>query len=376
LSPTYTGLRLAQDGATLILPGANSTMEIWDLRALRGALAVLGLDWGQAMPAVAADSGQGRTLSGPAIALALGFGLVAAAGGIVLLALQRHRRLVHQFVQSEATARQRHRELEVAKVELMHSQKMQALGTLAAGIAHDFNNLLSVIRMSNKLIGRESKGQDGIQEQVADIEQAVLQGKHVVGSMLGYARTEDTLGVPTDVSAAVEDAVSLLSREFLSGLTLTLELEREAPPVNLGRGRLEQVLLNLVVNASEAMQGQGKLKLTVHARAKAPDRPYVLRPAEADRFVELSVVDSGPGIAADVQARLFEPFFTTKRTGAKAGTGLGLSLVYSIAQQEGLGLSVQSEPGKGATFALLMPSAAPPAAPVRQKHSSQRQNPP
>jgi two-component system cell cycle sensor histidine kinase/response regulator CckA len=188
--------------------------------------------------------------------------------------------------------------------------------------------------------------------------------------MLGYARTEDVAEGATDVSAVVEDAVSLLSREFLSGLTLTLELERVAPPVVIGRGRLEQVLLNLVVNASEAMQGQGKLKIGVHARNSPPERPYVLSPAPADRFVELSVLDSGPGISPDVRARLFEPFFTTKRSGSKAGTGLGLSLVYSIAEQEGLGLSVQSEPGKGALFALVIPVQTGPT-PVRETHSSQ-----
>jgi signal transduction histidine kinase len=239
-------------------------------------------------------------------------------------------------------------------VELMHSQKMQALGTLAAGIAHDFNNLLSVIRMSNKLIGRATKTDADIQDNVADIEQAVLQGKNVVGSMLGYARTEDGAGDGTDVSAVVENTVSLLSREFLSGLALTLKLDRDAPRVNVSRGRLEQVLLNLIVNASEAMQGRGKLKIMVRTRTQMPEKAFVLWPGEAQRFVELAVVDSGPGIPAEIRDRLFEPFFTTKRSGAKAGTGLGLSLVYSIAQQDGLGLAVESESGKGAAFIIVI----------------------
>jgi signal transduction histidine kinase len=103
------------------------------------------------------------------------------------------------------------------------------------------------------------------------------------------------------------------------------------------------------------MQGHGKLKIMVHTRATMPAKPYVLRPSSVQRFVELSVLDSGPGIAPDIRARLFEPFFTTKRSGAKAGTGLGLSLIYSIAQQESLGLSVESEPGKGACFSLVIP---------------------
>jgi len=96
----------------------------------------------------------------------------------------------------------------------------------------------------------------------------------------------------------------------------------------------------------------------------------VLRPRSAGNYVELSVADSGPGIPAEIRERIFEPFFTTKRMGAKAGTGLGLSLVYSIAQQDGLGLHVDSEPGRGTTFSLLIPVASE-TAPVRQTHSSQ-----
>ena len=204
-----------------------------------------------------------------------------------------------------------------------------------------------------------------------------MQGKSVVSSMLGYARNESISAAaePTDVSAVVEETVSLLSKEFLSGIALTLELDREAPSVNVGRGRLEQVLLNLVVNASEAMQGRGRLRITVHTRTRPAAKPYALRPVEASQFVEMTVVDSGPGIAPEVQARLFEPFFTTKRTSAKAGTGLGLSLVYSIAQQDGLGLSVESEAGKGATFTLVIPVAAG-LSPVRETHSSQTRNSP
>jgi signal transduction histidine kinase len=269
--------------------------------------------------------------------------------------LRRHREAIAGYLAAETKAAIRNREFEIAKVELMHSQKMQALGSLATGIAHDFNNLLSVIRMSNKLIGRETKANADIQENVAEIEQAVMQGKSVVSSMLGYARTEDAVVGPTDISSVVEDTVSLLSKEFLSGIALTLELDRTAPKVNVSRGRLEQILLNLVVNASEAMQNNGKLKIAVHRCSSLPPKRYALRPATANDFIEMTVADSGPGIAPENQLRLFEPFFTTKRAGAKAGTGLGLSLVYSIAQQDGLGLSVESEPDQGASFTIVVP---------------------
>lgn len=370
---SVNSIRMSLDGAVLVTASATDKLQVWHLDELHRKLAEVNLDWrtmGQ-NPLVAAVLPVERrsTLQTTLILSLVGFGLAAL---FALATLRRHRKAIAGYLAAETKVAGRNRELEMAKVELMHSQKMQALGTLATGIAHDFNNLLSVIRMSNKLIGRATKGNAEIQENVADVEQAVIQGKHVVGSMLGYARTENELPGPTDVSTIVEDTVSLLSKEFLSGIALTLELDRELPLVNLGRGRLEQVLLNLIVNASEAMQGKGKLKIILHPRPALPAKTYALRPNPAAQYLELAVVDSGPGIAPEIRSRLFEPFFTTKRAGAKPGTGLGLSLVYSIAEQDGLGLAVESEPAKGATFTLIIPVDSP----VRETHSSKTPNSP
>ncbi len=366
---SVASIRVAQNGSVLATGSARDVIQVWRLDRVRQHLAAMNMDW----------SAGGAALTSSVVArpgfwtdtmklLLIGLVLFFITAALSLFALRRHRLAIERFFLAEARAAERNQALEAARMELLRSQKMEALGTLAAGIAHDFNNLLSVIRMSNKLIGRGTKGDAEVQEYVADVEQAVLQGKNVVGSMLGYARSEDGADGTTDVCSVVENAVSLLSKEFLSGLTLNLELDRNAPDVAVSRGRLEQVLLNLIVNASEAMQGQGKLKITVHARTQVPTKHFVLRPSAAAQFVELSVTDSGPGIAPEVRERLFEPFFTTKRSGAKAGTGLGLSLVYSIAQQDALGLAVESEPGKGAAFTILLP--------VRETHSSQTQSPP
>lgn len=355
VAQSVASLRISLDGKVLATGSARDVIQVWRLDRLRAELEPLKLDWGAGevaaeTPVVVVPSWFRNhallTFGG------VGFGLATL---VSLFALRRHRAAIERFFTAEANAAERNRALEAAKIELMQSQKMQALGTLAAGIAHDFNNLLSVIRMSNKLIGRSVKDNADVQENVEDIEQAVVQGKNVVGSMLGYARSENESTGPLDISAAVEETVSLLSKEFLSGIALTLELDRRAPQVDISRGQVEQVLLNLVVNASEAMQGKGKLKISVHSRGDLPQRNFVLRPAPAAHFVELSVSDSGPGIPAEIRDRLFEPFFTTKRSGAKAGTGLGLSLVYSIAQQENLGLNVESEPGKGAAFTIYFP---------------------
>jgi signal transduction histidine kinase len=381
-------LRFTPDGASLLVMEWTRSIRVWDLSALHRELGRLGLDWetgpapGTAPGATAVAAGsteradppvQGATakrrpLLGRSFWLSPGPGsafYLLALGGVVLGVLvgihtvRYNYRMLRQYQGIEGLAADREQQLQSARVELVHSQKMRALGTLATGIAHDFNNLLSIIRMSNKLIDRRARGDVSVRHHVANVEQAVLQGKSLVGSMLGYARNEDGGAGPSDVKAVVENAVSLLSKEFLSGLALTLELERETPRVCVTRGRLEQVLLNLLVNASEAMQGQGKLRILSRTRAPAPELPWVLRPRMAERFVELKVIDSGPGIAPEVGERIFEPFFTTKQGRSEPGTGLGLSLVYAIAREDQLGLGFESTPGQGTAFTLVMPAAAP-----------------
>ena len=209
--------------------------------------------------------------------------------------------------------------------------------------------------MSNKLIGREILDNTEVREHVATIEEAVQQGKQVVGSMLGYSRTRPDDEAPKDVDELVGETVALLSKEFLSGIRLTLELNRNLPPVPVGGGKIEQILLNLVVNAAEAMQGQGRLRIATRLRSEASGR-FVLAPRAAAQYIELTVADSGPGIPPEARDRIFEPFFTTKAEGNHPGTGLGLSMVYTISEQAGLGLDVDpGGAGGGAQFTVLIP---------------------
>jgi signal transduction histidine kinase len=355
---SINSVRLALDGSVLVTATASDMVEVWRLGHLRQELAATGLDWGKSpYPRVAGTAGSTSGRNGPALTLLLSMAGCVLAGVFAVLTLRQHRASISRFLKAEADAAERSRELEVARVELMHSQKMQALGTLSAGIAHDFNNLLSVIRMSNKLIGRSIAGNGELEEYVADIEQAAVQGKNVIRSMLGYARDETTRFKRTNVNEVVEMTVSLLSKEFLSGIRLTLELSSKAQPVTTHHGLLEQILLNLVINASEAMQGRGRLIISTHLRSSAQDGISVLRPKVAPRYVALTVSDSGPGIAPEIIERIFDPFFTTKRSSSTPGTGLGLSQVYSIAEQGGLGLSLESVPGSGATFSVWIPVA-------------------
>jgi signal transduction histidine kinase len=360
IAPTpqsVNSVRLALDGSVLVTATASDLVEVWRLEHLRQELSALNLDWtgpeNDEFAAGALASGK----ASPRATLALSLAGCVLAAIFAVLTLRQQRASLSRFVTAEANAAQQSRELEMARLELMHSQKMQALGTLSAGIAHDFNNLLSVIRMSNKLIGRTSRGNGEIQEYVADIEQAAVQGKNVIRSMLGFARDKSTSTEPPNVNEVVETTLSLLSKEFLSGIQLTLELSPDAQPVAIHQGPLEQIFLNLVINASEAMEGHGRLKIGTHVRSGSLNGFTVLRPRPAPRYVQLTVSDSGPGVLPELIERIFEPFFTTKRSSSAVATGLGLSLVYSIAEQGGLGLSVESVPGSGATFSLWIPEA-------------------
>jgi signal transduction histidine kinase len=172
--------------------------------------------------------------------------------------------------------------------------------------------------------------------------------------MLGYSRETPDDGSPQDIIEVVEGTVALLSKEFLSGIQLTLEFDRRTPRSPVSRGRLEQILLNLLVNAAEAMKGRGKLTITV-GRQSSLNGAFVLRPKPASQHIELTVTDSGPGMDPEIMPRIFEPFFTTKVSAAQRGTGLGLSMVYSLAEQEGIGLGVETQRGKGTTFHIVIP---------------------
>jgi signal transduction histidine kinase len=353
-------LRGAMDGSRLAVVTPEARVHLWDLNGLRRALAAMGLDWSDGLltRASAGDAASiGAFTANPARMIVVGFAVVAVAVFAAFVVLRRHRQLITRFVRTEATVEKRDRQLESARLELMQAEKMKALGTLAAGIAHDFNNLLSVIRMSNQLIPR-SRSPKETTEYVAAVEQAVLQGKMVVGSMLGYSREAAPDDNPSDICVLVEEAALLLSKEFLSGVELGLNLDRSTPAVRINKGKLQQALLNLVVNAAEALKGSGRLTISVSAIAVLPELPegrFATRPGPASSYVQIEVADSGPGIPEGILDRIFEPFFTTKTAGTRKGTGLGLSLVHTVANQEGLGLAVRSKPGAGATFYLYIP---------------------
>ena len=358
-----------QDGTILAGSTFDRRLQLWNLPALQRELAALNLDWDsneEHVPSLISSAGaiRGPTAASTSRVYAMaqrtfywldGLGVLAAMF-IGLYTLRYHQKMVRSYEEVETMVAQRNRELKMAQVELMHSHKMKAMGTLAAGIAHDFNNLLSVIRMGNQLQRRDDiSGEDKVESGLA-VERAVEQGKKVVRSMLGYSREPGGGREVFSVPELVDEVVLLLNKQFLGGLTLTLELNRDTPAVAGIRGRLEQILLNLVVNAAEAMDGKGRLVIGVREVEEINrNRTLLLRPRPANRYVELLVGDNGTGIESGIQERIFEPFFSTKPQSSSSGTGLGLSLVHSLAEQEGMGIGLRSEAGKGSTFTILIP---------------------
>ena len=337
-------------GARLAVATATPFLQLWDLKLMRRQLAALGLDWGQAQSKATFAP---KPVRGKSLFLILTLSGVALSICLAISVLSRQRKLMASYRQIDQLAVHRSQELERAQSELLHSEKMRALGTLAAGIAHDFNNLLSVIRMANQLVERAVKPVGVTKENTDAIERAVTEGQQIVRSMLGYSRASASESQSYSLNTLVSETVTLLSKQFLSGIVLTLELDPKTPQVMGHKVRLEQILLNLIVNAAEAMNGNGTLCVSLRPNVDAGG--CILVPRTTGPYIELAVSDSGPGIAPEILPRIFEPFFTTKTVGATPGAGLGLSTVYTIAQQDGLGLGVNTEIGHGSTFRVIVP---------------------
>lgn len=270
------------------------------------------------------------------------------------VALNRHRQLVLSHAAVEKKVAERTRELEIATRELLHSQKMTALGTLTAGIAHDFNNILSIIKGSAQIIEDNLDAPDKIRTRVDRIKTIVQQGAEIVDAMLGFSRGSDALPAPCDVNSVVTDTMKLLGDRFARTVEVKFARADNLPPILAPREFIQQILLNFIFNAAEAMTGRKELTLSTSLTDKLPSDIF-LAPASSSSFVLVSVHDIGVGIAPEIISRIFEPFFTTKAFSSRRGTGLGLSMVYELSKKMGAGLAVQSVVGQGSTFTLILP---------------------
>ena len=230
---------------------------------------------------------------------------------------------------------------------------MEAIGTLLGGVAHDFNNLLQAMGGYAEMILRRGSLHDADRNAVERIIETIGHAGRLTRQLLLYSRRIESEVGPIDLNVEVVHAKELLERTIPKMIRIETALGEGLPPILADSVQIEQVLLNLGVNARDVMPGGGTI--TIRTSLAAPD-------ADGRRRIALAVSDTGPGVPKEIVTRIFEPFFTTKEVGK--GTGLGLAIVYGIAQSLGATVSCESEPGQGATFTLLFPEAEsrPPAA--------------
>ncbi|RZU51445.1 PAS domain S-box-containing protein [Krasilnikovia cinnamomea] len=257
--------------------------------------------------------------------------------------------------ENDVTARmQREAEEQLANDRAARTARLESLGQLAGGVAHDFNNLLAIILNCAEFVAEEASGQAA--EDLARIRDAAQRGRALTSQLLLFAKREPAHGEDVDLNSAVRGAKDLLGRTIGASITLRCTTSGDALPVRTDRGRLDQILLNLVINARDAMPDGGLVEVETDLVDLAEG---VAMPLPAGRYAQLTVRDNGVGMSTEVRDRLFEPFFTTKAP--QKGTGLGLATVYGIVLDAEGTITVDSTPGVGTTFRILLPLATPPA---------------
>ena len=255
----------------------------------------------------------------------------------------------HQSLLHEQEGRRR------AEESLGQAQKMEALGRLAGGVAHDFNNLLTIILGHSALLQERLPAGTDLRVGATEIRQAGEQAATLTRQLLAFSRKQVVPIRPRDVCAAVLQLEPIVRRLLPESIAIDLRLDSTLPPVLIGEGQIEQILLNLAANARDAMPDGGRLE--VETSRVQLEEPLLADPdVAAGIYLRLRVTDSGTGMDAETQRRIFEPFFTTKAAGR--GTGIGLATVYGIVKQHSGGVSVTSAPAHGTTFAIYLPLPA------------------
>jgi len=238
---------------------------------------------------------------------------------------------------------------------LSQSQKMESIGVLAGGIAHDFNNILTAILGHAEILRRNSVLDVKSTNSLGVIEDASRRAGRMISRLLGFARKSKYEIVPLQLNDVVYDTLKLLERVIDKNIELTVELDSHLPPIQGDTNHIEQIVMNLIINARDAMPTGGRIVIktsVVDVVQGMPDIPIYILPGE---YIVFSLSDTGTGIPKDTLNRIFEPFFTTKERGK--GTGLGLSMVYGAVKEHKGYITVASEPGAGTLFTIYLPAS-------------------
>lgn len=240
--------------------------------------------------------------------------------------------------------------------QLIQAQKMESIGRLAGGIAHDFNNLLSVIIGYSDLALLTLADDMPSKEQVRIIREAGEKARALTGQLLAFSRKQELSMMPVDLNTVIAKMSTMLERLIGKDITLEVNMKASQALIMADPSRLEQVLMNLAVNARDSMPAGGSIRIETDLVELDQEYTDMREGMSPGTHVMLSVTDTGLGMTREVQERLFEPFFTTKEEGK--GTGLGLAVVYGIITQHKGYITVKSEPGKGTSFRILLPAVS------------------
>jgi PAS domain S-box-containing protein len=254
------------------------------------------------------------------------------------------RRVIHGILRDVTEQRELQR-------QLLQAQKMESVGTLAGGIAHDFNNILTATLGYALLIRREIDDKEAVLSHLQILESSARRAVELTRRLLSFARAGVSDRKPVRINDIVLEAVQLLRRTFDRSIEIMTDCAPDLPQIIGDQGQIHQILINLCVNARDAMPGGGTMTLRTRAQPGTPDGEA----ADGRSSVVLEVSDTGSGIARDVIPKIFDPFFTTKGPGE--GTGLGLSIVYGIVKQHGGHVHLASDLGRGTTFTVLFPAS-------------------
>ncbi|MCR8825583.1 hybrid sensor histidine kinase/response regulator [Pseudosulfitobacter koreensis] len=253
----------------------------------------------------------------------------------------------------EMRVAKRNQELEELHVTLRQSQKMEAIGNLAGGIAHDFNNLLQVITGNLQLVARETPDASPAKARIEQAMGSVARGATLASQLLSFARKQPLAPKVINLSRFLGNTTDILRSAIGESVALETSFAEDLWNTSVDPSNMENVVLNLAINARDAMEGRGTLKIHATNTTISASSGWALPDMQPGDYVRLEVTDTGSGIAPDIRDHIFEPFFTTKKDGQ--GTGLGLSMVYGFAKQSGGHVTLDSEVGAGTTIKIYLP---------------------